>query len=79
MNVFQILISLIGLLCLLIEQVILDACFGKESTSLVSSSYNLGTALGGQSTDLNLNGIRRKKPILAIIYDGGGVRMLLSV
>ena len=28
----------------------------------------------------NLNGIRRKEPILAIIYDGGGgVRMLLSV
>ena len=30
------------------------------------------------SSFLNLNGIHRKKPILAIIYDGGG-RMLLSV
>ena len=28
---------------------------------------------------LNLNGIRRKEPVLAIIYDGGCVRMLLSV
>ena len=28
---------------------------------------------------LNLNGIRRKEPVLAIIYDGGRVRMLLSV
>ena len=32
--------------------------------------------------NLNLNGVRRKEPILAIIYDGGGggcVHMLLSV
>ena len=28
---------------------------------------------------VNLNGIRRKEPILAIIYDRGCVRMLLSV